>query len=205
MGKQATSKFKKPSPLKRVQNLSCDHQFHMHENKKNHFHLNGFTFSLPWSNSEMAYYETLVNKRVKGRKPRKRTLGARDFSSAVSGFCQVFIVTRAKSFSRGFGLQPKMCRPSARKTSGTQGKENEAETENARHGRREIWTPTLSRPPTPSQCTIVYAKKQFHLFYITYDVLYLESTFSGLKLRNYLASYLIKCYCQSIKLFGQHS
>ena len=25
------------------------------------------------------------------------TLGARDFSSAVSGFCQVFIVTRAKS------------------------------------------------------------------------------------------------------------
>ena len=30
------------------------------------------------------------------------TLGARDFSSAVSGFCQVFIVTRAK-----------MCRPSA--------------------------------------------------------------------------------------------
>ena len=30
------------------------------------------------------------------------TLGARDFSSAVSGLCQVFIVTRAKSFSRGF-------------------------------------------------------------------------------------------------------
>ena len=27
----------------------------------------------------------------------KATLGARDFSSAVSGFCQVFIVTRAKS------------------------------------------------------------------------------------------------------------
>ena len=26
-----------------------------------------------------------------------RTLGARDFSSAVSGLCQVFIVTRAKS------------------------------------------------------------------------------------------------------------
>ena len=35
------------------------------------------------------------------------TLGARDFSSAVSGFCQVFIVTRAKSFAaRGFGLRP---------------------------------------------------------------------------------------------------
>ena len=32
------------------------------------------------------------------------TLGARDVSSAVSGFCQVF---------RGFGLRPKMCRPSA--------------------------------------------------------------------------------------------
>ena len=38
------------------------------------------------------------------------TLGSRDFSSAVSGFCQVFIVTRA-FFSRliaarGFGLRP---------------------------------------------------------------------------------------------------
>ena len=42
------------------------------------------------------------------------TLGARDFSSAVSGFCQVFIVTRAKSFATcGLGLRPKMCRPSA--------------------------------------------------------------------------------------------
>ena len=42
------------------------------------------------------------------------TLGARDFCSAVSGFCQVFIVTRAKSgFSCGLGLRPKMCRPSA--------------------------------------------------------------------------------------------
>ena len=41
---------------------------------------------------------------------RATTLGARDFSSAVSGFSQVFIVTRAKS---GFGLRPKMCRPSA--------------------------------------------------------------------------------------------
>ena len=46
------------------------------------------------------------------------TLGTRDFFSAVFGFFQVFIVTRAKSFSRGlaargFGLRPKMCRPSA--------------------------------------------------------------------------------------------
>ena len=39
------------------------------------------------------------------------TLGARDFSSAVSSFCQVFIVTR--TCFRGFGLRPKMCRPSA--------------------------------------------------------------------------------------------
>ena len=95
-----------------MQNLSCDHEFHMHENKKNHFHLNGFTFSLPWSNSEMAYYETLVNKRVKERKPKKRTLGARDFSSDFRFLASLF-VTNAKSFSRGFGLQPKMCRPSA--------------------------------------------------------------------------------------------
>ena len=39
------------------------------------------------------------------------TLGARDFSSAVSGFCQVFIVARFAA--REFGLRPKMCRPSA--------------------------------------------------------------------------------------------
>ena len=64
------------------------------------------------------------------------TLGARDFSSAVSGFCQVFIVTRAKSFfSRlrrswlrptaedvsAFGQHRKFP-PHARKTSGTQGR-----------------------------------------------------------------------------------
>ena len=38
------------------------------------------------------------------------TLGARDFSSAVSCFCQVF--SRGVA-ARGFGLRPKMCRPSA--------------------------------------------------------------------------------------------
>ena len=48
----------------------------------------------------------------------KLTLGVRDFCSTVSGFCQVFIVTRVKSFSRGFAahgfdLRPKMCRPLA--------------------------------------------------------------------------------------------
>ena len=63
------------------------------------------------------------------------TLGARDFSSAVSGLCQVFIVTRAKRFSRGFACswlrstaedvsafgQHRKFPPHARKTSGTQG------------------------------------------------------------------------------------
>ena len=158
----------------------------MHENKKNHFHLNGFTFSLPWSNSEMAYYETLVNKRVKERKPRKRTLGARDFSSAVSGFCQVFIVTRAKSFSRGFGLQPKMCRPSA----------------NIEHSRRTREKPLVPRvkktrqelrmlgigggrfgslplPPPPQQPpnnVLLYMLRNSFIFFI-HDVLYSESTF----------------------------
>ena len=61
------------------------------------------------------------------------TLGSRDFSSAVSGFCQVFIVTRAKSFfSRlrptaedmsAFGQYRKFP-PHARKTSGTQGSQH---------------------------------------------------------------------------------
>ena len=38
------------------------------------------------------------------------TLGARDFSSAVSGFCQVFIVTRV---TRGFGQRPTLKIPAA--------------------------------------------------------------------------------------------
>ena len=50
------------------------------------------------------------------------TLGARDFSSAVSGFCQVFIVTRTKSFSRGFAARGF----GARKTTGTQGRKGVA-------------------------------------------------------------------------------
>ena len=54
------------------------------------------------------------------------TLGvtARDFSSAVSGFCQVFIiVTRAKSVFLAAS-------PHARKTSGTQAKSADVGTEN---------------------------------------------------------------------------
>ena len=69
------------------------------------------------------------------------TLDARDFSSAVSGFCQVFIVARAKFFfsrlrRRGFGLRPKMCRPSAN-------------TENSRRTREKPLVPRVkSRRPT---------------------------------------------------------
>ena len=52
------------------------------------------------------------------------TLGARDFSSAVSGFSQVFIVTRAESFfffsrgfaARGFGLWPLADSENSRRT-----------------------------------------------------------------------------------------
>ena len=47
------------------------------------------------------------------------TLGARDFSSAVSGFCQVFIVAEDVS---AFGQHAhRKFPPHARKTSGTQG------------------------------------------------------------------------------------
>ena len=60
------------------------------------------------------------------------TLGARDFSSAVSGLCQVFIVTRAKSFAaRGFDLRPKTCRPSAN-------------TENSRRTREKPLVPRVT-------------------------------------------------------------
>ena len=40
--------------------------------------------------------------------------------------------------------------------------------------------PSLPSPQTPSQCTTVYAKEQFHLLYIihVYDVLYSGSTCS---------------------------
>ena len=58
------------------------------------------------------------------RTPTYPTLGARDFSSAVSGFCQVFIVTRARAsplVASAFGQHRKFP-PHARKTSGTQGK-----------------------------------------------------------------------------------
>ena len=53
-----------------------------------------------------------------------RTLGAREFSSAVSGFCQVFIVTRifltaSPLVASAFGQHRKFP-PHARKTSGTQ-------------------------------------------------------------------------------------
>ena len=70
------------------------------------------------------------------------TLDAWDFSSAVSGFCQVFIVTLAKNFfsrlrRRGFGLRPKMCWPSAN-------------TENSRRTREKPLVPRVkSRRPTP--------------------------------------------------------
>ena len=52
---------------------------------------------------------------------QESTLGARDFSSAVSGFCQVFIVTRASPLVASAFGQHRIFPPHARKTSGTQG------------------------------------------------------------------------------------
>ena len=56
------------------------------------------------------------------------TLGARDFSSAVFGFCQVFVVTRAKSVFLAASAYGRRCvgqhrkfPQHERKTSGTQG------------------------------------------------------------------------------------
>ena len=162
----------------------------MHENKKNHFHLNGFTFSLPWSNSEIAYYETLVSKRMKERKPRKRTLGARDFSSAVSGFWQVFIVTHAKSFSRGFaarcfGLQPKMCRPSANiehsrrtreKPLVPRVKKTRQELRMQGIGGERFGSLPLPLPQQPPNNVLLCMLRNSFIFFI-HDVLYSESTF----------------------------
>ena len=43
---KAISELQKPSLSKRVQNLSCDNELPLHERKKTHFHINGFTLSL---------------------------------------------------------------------------------------------------------------------------------------------------------------
>ena len=51
----------------------------------------------------------------------RATLGARDFSSAVSGFCHVIIVTRASPLVASAFGQDRKFPPHARKTSGTQG------------------------------------------------------------------------------------
>ena len=61
------------------------------------------------------------------RIPGRPTLGARDFSSAVSGFCQVFIVTRARSF----GLRPTPKIPAARE--------------------KNLWYPGYGRPFSPPE------------------------------------------------------
>ena len=66
------------------------------------------------------------------------TLGARDFSSAVSGFCQVFIVTRAKRSCVGLRPTPKFP-PYAKKASGTQG---------MCHSFKFLWRTVQSKPPT---------------------------------------------------------
>ena len=56
----------------------------------------------------------VVNYSFKGPLNKKCTLCAIEFSSAVSGFCQVFIVTLEKCFSRGFG--PKADTENSRRT-----------------------------------------------------------------------------------------
>ena len=56
----------------------------------------------------------VVNYSFKGPLNKKCTLCAIDFSSAVSGFCQVFIVTLEKCFFRGFG--PKADTENSRRT-----------------------------------------------------------------------------------------
>ena len=45
---KAISEFQKPSLLKRgqVQNLSCENEFYLHDNKKNHFHKKGFVLGI---------------------------------------------------------------------------------------------------------------------------------------------------------------
>ena len=77
------------------------------------------------------------------------TLGARDFSSAVSGFCQVFIVTRASPLvASAFGQHQKFP-PHARKTSGTQGRGLSASVS------------FLSSPPPPRSFTFAIFRAVF--------------------------------------------
>ena len=48
-------------------------------------------------NTEIVVSVTKYEHTIYNNMTKIATLGARDFSSAVSGFCQVFVVTRAKS------------------------------------------------------------------------------------------------------------
>ena len=68
------------------------------------------------------------------------TLGARDFSSTVSGFCQVFIA------ACGFGLRPKICRPSVN-------------TENSRRTREKPLVPRVMRAPMEAKFPVTTNRK----------------------------------------------
>ena len=71
-------------------------------------------------------------------------------SSAVSGFCQVLIV------ACGFGLRPKMCRPSGN-------------TENSRGTREKPLVPRVKKMDTPAgklYCTFCFTRKVSMVMFI---------------------------------------
>ena len=91
------------------------------ENKKRVRRCGSFLFSMLFTLCESFAWQTLASLGLISiilfrRRSNKNTLGARDFSSAVSGFCQVCIVTRRPTHLRPrcVGLRPTPKIPAAR-------------------------------------------------------------------------------------------
>ena len=78
------------------------------------------------------------------------TLGDRDFFSAVSSFCHVFMVTRASPLVASAFGQHRKFPPHARTTSGTQGSGGLSANENEKHLHRAIIYLIISFPVNPS-------------------------------------------------------
>ena len=135
------------------------------------------------------------------------TLGARDFSSAVSGFYQVFSRSCA---ARGFGLRPKMSRPSAN-------------TEDSRRTREKPVVPRVwidqPQPETPHLIPLprdVLGHRRQHVFrhhvlektssvVLRYILSCHTTTTRSLFLVTRNVSQFLMSYCQRLRLFYSQS
>ena len=89
----------------------------------------------------------VVNHSFKGPLNKKCTLGAqsaRDVTRFPVSVKSLYIVTRVKCFSRGFGHRPKMCRPLAETENFRRGRENPLVPRVLQmHCAKRLWTTTV--------------------------------------------------------------